>query len=47
MWNRLATDWKLDDLESLVTEINLDGLPSALDAILEGKLAGRTIVALS
>lgn len=47
MWNRLATDWKLDDLESLATEIDLDGLPAALDAILEGKLAGRTLVSVS
>ena len=47
MWKRLAGEWKLADLESLATEIDLDGLPAALDAILEGKLAGRTLVKVS
>lgn len=44
-WQRLATDWKLDSLESMVTQIGLDELPSTLDAIFEGKVFGRTLVA--
>jgi alcohol dehydrogenase len=47
MWDRLAGDWKLAELDSLATEIELDGLPDALDAILAGKLAGRTLVKVS
>ena len=43
-WNRLATDWKLDNLESMVHEIGLEQLPGTLDLIYEGKVFGRTLV---
>lgn len=43
-WARLAGDWKLDNLESMTTEVTLDGLPSTLDDIFEGKVFGRTLV---
>lgn len=43
-WNRLATDWKLDNLESMVHEIGLEQLPAVVDDIYEGKVFGRTLV---
>lgn len=43
-WKRLATDWKLDNLESMVNEISLEQLPDTLDAIYAGKAFGRTLV---
>jgi putative YhdH/YhfP family quinone oxidoreductase len=46
MWEKLSTDWKLDNLSELCTEITLDNLKDSIDLILEGKLKGRTIVNL-
>ncbi|WP_153723095.1 NADPH:quinone oxidoreductase family protein [Sporosarcina cascadiensis] len=47
IWNRLATDLKLSDLEQLVQhEISLEELPDALPALLKGQARGRTIVQL-
>ncbi len=43
-WQRLATDWKLDNLETMVTEVGLGDLVPTLDAIFEGKVFGRTLV---
>jgi len=46
MWNRLATDWKPENLMDLYTEIHLGEIKDTLDLILKGKLKGRTIVNL-
>lgn len=46
LWNRLASEWKIENLEDLCSEITLDELPNAIEMILNGKLKGRTIVAL-
>ncbi|MEZ6095702.1 MAG: YhdH/YhfP family quinone oxidoreductase [Pirellulaceae bacterium] len=46
LWNRLASEWKLDDIESLAEVIALDGLPDAVKRILAGHVAGRVIVDL-
>ncbi|MBW2186090.1 MAG: oxidoreductase, partial [Deltaproteobacteria bacterium] len=43
-WARLASDWKLNNLEETVTEVSLDGLEDKISAILKGKLSGRTLV---
>ncbi|OQY25758.1 MAG: oxidoreductase [Desulfobacteraceae bacterium 4572_35.2] len=43
-WARLASDWKLDNLEETVTEVSLDELEDKISAILKGKLSGRTLV---
>lgn len=45
-WARLASDWKLDNLDAMTTEIGLEDLPATLDAIFEGKVFGRTLVVL-
>lgn len=46
-WHKLANEWKLDTLDSLVTEINLEQAPEALAKLLEGQMVGRVVVALS
>lgn len=43
-WTRLASDWKLDNLEQTVTEVSLEGLEEKIAAILKGQLSGRTLV---
>jgi putative YhdH/YhfP family quinone oxidoreductase len=44
VWQRLATDWKLDSLEDMVVETGLDGLSAAVDIIYAGGVTGRTLV---
>lgn len=46
IWNRLATDYRMDNLESLVTEVDLAGLGGKIDDILAGRIVGRVIVRL-
>ncbi|WP_458354034.1 NADPH:quinone oxidoreductase family protein [Peribacillus frigoritolerans] len=47
VWHRLATDFKLEDLERLVQqEITLEELPGVLPTLLKGEARGRTIVKL-
>ncbi|MCL6414588.1 YhdH/YhfP family quinone oxidoreductase [Aestuariirhabdus sp. Z084] len=44
MWQRLAGEWKLDCLDSVVKEISLEELPQAIDMIFRGKAVGRILV---
>lgn len=46
VWHRLATDWKVPGLESMVVEVGLDGLSAEIDRIFAGGVAGRTLVKL-
>jgi acrylyl-CoA reductase (NADPH) len=46
VWNKIASDWKLERLELLTTEIPLEGLNQRIDLILQRKHKGRTIVRL-
>ncbi|WP_042165993.1 acryloyl-CoA reductase [Paenibacillus gorillae] len=47
VWDRLATDLKPKHLDgNLVNEIGLEQLPEVLQNILQGKVRGRTIVAM-
>jgi putative YhdH/YhfP family quinone oxidoreductase len=46
VWNKLAKDWKPDNLMDVYKEISLDALSDHIDLMLDGKLKGRTIVAL-
>ncbi|SHO51324.1 acrylyl-CoA reductase (NADPH) [Desulfopila aestuarii] len=43
-WQRIVRDLDLAKLESLVSEISLQEVPAAAEAILAGKIRGRTIV---
>ncbi|OQY20339.1 MAG: oxidoreductase [Desulfobacteraceae bacterium 4572_35.1] len=46
-WARIASDWKLDNLENTVNEVTLEGLEEKFAAILKGQLSGRTVVNLA
>lgn len=48
VWNKLASDWKLDHLEKITTELpSLEALDERIGLILEGKNRGRAIVKIS
>ena len=44
VWSLLATDWRLDNLEEMVTETDLSGLSDVIETIFGGGVTGRTIV---
>ena len=46
VWNKLADEWKLDNLESNANTISLDELSGKLNLMLTGKLKGRTVLKL-
>jgi len=46
VWQQLATTWKIAQLERLTTEIGLPDLDRTIDAMLQGRHSGRTIVNL-
>jgi len=46
VWEKLATDWKFDYLDSIYEEIVLDQLDDKIQLILNGELKGRTVVNL-
>lgn len=43
-WQRLVRDLDLDKLETTVSEISLEELPAAAEAIMAGSVRGRTVV---
>lgn len=47
IWEKMATDWKLSQLELITKEISLDGLDAEIELILQGKQKGRVLVNLS
>ncbi|TNF99639.1 MAG: acryloyl-CoA reductase [Gammaproteobacteria bacterium] len=46
IWELLARDWKLDQLDLLSREIGLDELDENIDKILAGKQQGRVVITL-
>jgi len=46
MWDKLAKEWKLDNLDQLASEISLEALPEAIRQMLESKVAGRYLINL-
>ncbi|EFS03964.1 protein YhdH [Listeria seeligeri FSL S4-171] len=44
IWNRLATDYKLANLNELATEIPFSELPTALHQVMNGGVTGRYLV---
>lgn len=46
VWNKLAKEWKPEQLDYTCNEIKLEEVQSKIDLMLEGKLKGRTILAL-
>lgn len=47
IWEKLAGNWKLAHLDGLTREITLDDLNDTIDAILQGRMKGRTLVRVS
>ena len=47
LWDRLATDLRPRGMEDSVTEVTLETLEPALDAIVEGRARGRWVVRVS
>ncbi len=47
VWNKLAYEWKPNQLDATCTEITLKDLQSKIELMLQGKLKGRTILAIS
>ena len=48
VWNKIAGEWRLsaDRLEAISQDVPLEEIDSKIDAILAGKLLGRTVVVL-
>jgi len=46
IWEKLATDWKFNLLESIYNEISLDKSDNKIYHILKGELQGRTLINL-
>lgn len=44
IWRRLATDWKLTNLEEMSRQVSLEDLDVEIDLILAGKQKGRVVV---
>lgn len=46
VWNKLAKDWKPDNLMEVYTEISFAELSDNIDLMLDGKIKGRTVLDL-
>ncbi len=46
IWQKLASDWYLDGMESMVEPLDLNSLSGAIDRILAGQMVGRGLVSL-
>ncbi len=46
IWQKIADDWKLPQLEDICTEISLDQLDGAIERMLKGAARGRVVVRL-
>lgn len=44
IWSNLSTSWKIDSLNSNITEVSLEELNERIDLMLAGKHVGRTII---
>ena len=46
LWGKLATEWRIEGLDSLAREVSLDQLSPEITRILEGGQQGRVLVNL-
>mgnify|MGYP006935357120 CR=1 FL=1 len=46
LWGKMASEWKLDQLESMIDETTLDQLEDQMERILKGELKRRVLVNL-
>ncbi|MFB9054924.1 YhdH/YhfP family quinone oxidoreductase [Formosa undariae] len=47
VWNNLASDWKISQLEDTCTEITLEQVDEKIELMLKGQLKGRTIIKIT
>jgi alcohol dehydrogenase len=43
IWDRLAVQWKLDNLDAIARPVDLEQLPSKIPEILAGRVTGRVV----
>jgi len=46
VWHMMASDWKLNNMETMIDEITLDGLDEKIQSILKGGLKRRALINL-
>lgn len=46
IWQKLAAEWRLENLDSLFVECTLPELPDFIESMLQGRLTGRVVVNL-
>lgn len=46
VWDKLATEWKLDNLDKMVEEVSLEQLEEKIQQMLKGELKRRVLVSL-
>ncbi|MCI5105771.1 MAG: YhdH/YhfP family quinone oxidoreductase [Pseudomonadales bacterium] len=46
VWDKLSSEWQLESLEKMVTEIGFDELAASLDKVLKGQAQGRYLLNL-
>jgi len=46
VWEKLAGEWKPEQLAEMVTEVSLEGVEESIQAILKGGIRGRVVVTL-
>ena len=44
VWEKLSGEWKLDNLEDMLTEVTLDGVEERIQLLLDKQSKGRTLV---
>ena len=47
IWQKIASEWKIDWLQTLTTEASFDELESKIELMLKGKHLGRTIIKMA
>lgn len=47
VWQKLATAWKIDNLEEMIDEVGLEGLEEKIQAMLRGEIKRRVLVKLA
>lgn len=47
VWEKIASDWKIDRLETLATEIPFEALGERIDMMLQRKHRGRTVIRMA
>ncbi len=47
IWQKIASEWKIDWLQTITTEASFDELNDKIDLMLQGKHVGRTIIRMS